>query len=111
MKQAPSSLIEASSSFESKSQLSFNEAAAVNDSPGDSLSSSGDAHSALHHSKAQIRRSRTFLLNSIYLNEFDSGETSKTHKRQNRKRCMIYPEDPWKQKWDLFTTLYDKNIS
>ena len=43
-------------------------------------------------------------MSSIYLNDFDNGEVKKKEYRFNRKKCLIYPEDPLKAKWDLYVT-------
>lgn len=51
-------------------------------------------------------RKRDLILNSFYMDDFgDIDMSKKAYRRINKRKCMIYPENPTKTKWDLFITL------
>lgn len=50
-------------------------------------------------------RKKDLILNSFYYDDFGDVDSTKKAYRINKRKCMIYPEDTSKVKWDLFITL------
>lgn len=50
-------------------------------------------------------RKRDLILNSFYMDDFGDIDSSKKYHRLHKRKCMIYPENSSKTKWDLFITL------
>lgn len=50
-------------------------------------------------------RKMDLILNSVQMKDFDPEDNDHRRRRRNTRRCMIYPEDPFRMKWDLIITL------
>ncbi len=52
-----------------------------------------------------MQKKKDLLLTTFYMNDFAEGGVNANRSRANRHRCMLYPEDKPKMKWDLFMIL------
>jgi hypothetical protein len=50
-------------------------------------------------------RKQDLILNSVIMKDFGDEVDLTRQSRLNMKKCMIYPENQQKVKWDLFITL------
>ncbi len=75
------------------------------------LNTSREFHEKPSHSFIQQKIKKTkqtkkdLILNTFYMNDFSENIFNKNTYRQKVRKCIIYPEERVKVRWDLFITL------
>jgi hypothetical protein len=53
-----------------------------------------------------VKRKKTMMIRHDFMtSDFSAEQRKHSTLRANMKKCMIYPENPWKARWDLIMTL------